>query len=183
MSPSAHFNDGNITQTPTSTQPIQNGETNGTTLKHQSHFLHRNLHNLPHRVVGGQGLYLNLSNGQRILDATGGAAVTCLGHGNTRVKAAIASQMDVVSYCHSLFFSTACAEELATELCRGTGGIMTKAFIVNSGSEAMEAAVKLARQYFLELQTPQTGRVRFIARKQSYHGATLAALSVGCHLA
>ena len=60
---------------------------------------------------------------------------------------------------------------------------MTKAFIVSSGSEAMDAAVKLARQYFVELQTPQAGRVRFIARRQSYHGATLAALSLGGHLA
>ena len=142
------LNDGNIIQVSSSTQPIQNGESNGTTPNHQSHLLHRNLHELPHRVTSAQGLYLTLSNGQHILDATGGAAVSCLGHGNARVKAAIATQMDIVSYCHSLFFSTACAEELATELCRGTDGVMAKAFIVSSGSEAMEAAVKLARQYF-----------------------------------
>jgi len=165
------------------THPVQNGETNSTNSHHQSHLLHRNLHRLPHRVTSAQGLYLTLSNGQRILDATGGAAVSCLGHGNPRVKAAISAQMDIVSYCHSLFYSTQSAEELAAELCRGTGGAMTKAFIVSSGSEAMEAAMKLARQYFLELPSPQGARVRFIARMESYHGTTLGALSVGGHVA
>ncbi|KAF2431403.1 PLP-dependent transferase [Tothia fuscella] len=163
---------------PTSKEPPSN--TNTTT---PSHVLHRSLHHTPHAVTSASGLYLHLSNGQRILDATGGAAVSCLGHGNTCVKNAIAKQMDVVSYCHSLFYSTNVAEELAEELCKGTGGEMTRVFVVSSGSEAIEASMKLARQYYLELSPPQKGRYKFIARKESYHGTTLGALSMGGHVA
>lgn len=109
--------------------------TNGhvTTAK-RSAVLHRSLHTDPHRVVAAKGNYLHLTNGQKILDATGGAAVSCLGHGNERVKQAIIEQMDEVSYCHSLFFATAAAEDLAKELIDSTGGEMTRAFIVSSGT-------------------------------------------------
>lgn len=105
-----------------------------TNFSSQSAVLHRSLHNDPHRVVSAQGNYLTLSNGQKILDATGGAAVSCLGHGNERVKKAMMKQMDEVSYCHSLFFSTTVAEELAQELIDSTNGKMSRAFIVNSGT-------------------------------------------------
>lgn len=142
--------------------------------------LHRSLHHEPHKVVSAQGLYMHLSNGQTILDATGGAAVSCLGHGNERVKAAMAKQMDAVSYCHSLFFGTQVAEELAYRLCDSTEWMMRKAFIVCSGSEAMEAAVKMARQYFVEIG--ETQRTRFVARRESYHGITLGALAVSGHV-
>ena len=122
----AVLNDGNVVQQ----LPEMNGHT---TNAQSSNVLHRSLKQIPHKVVASRGLYLTLSNGQRILDATGGAAVSCLGHGNERVLEAIRRQMDVVSYCHSLFFSTQVAEDLATELCAGTGGEMTKVFIVSSG--------------------------------------------------
>ncbi|GAB7353996.1 hypothetical protein MBLNU459_g4589t1 [Dothideomycetes sp. NU459] len=148
----------------------------------RSAVLHRSLHNDPLKVVGAQGNYLHLSNGQKILDATGGAAVSCLGHGNERVKQAIMEQMNQVSYCHSLFFATAGIEELAQTLVDSTGGEMTRAFVVSSGSEAMEAAVKLARQYFTESRPAQPERTKFIARKESYHGCTLGALSVSGHV-
>jgi adenosylmethionine-8-amino-7-oxononanoate aminotransferase len=98
-----------------------------------SNVLHHSLRLQPHKVVAAEGLYLTLSNGQKILDATGGAAVSCLGHGKGRVKEAINRQGGVVSYCHTPFYSTQVAEDLATELCAGTGGKMTKAFIVSSG--------------------------------------------------
>ncbi|GME31660.1 Aminotransferase [Neofusicoccum parvum] len=146
-----------------------------------SGILHRNLKQLPLKVVGAAGNYITLSNGQRILDATGGAAVSCLGHGDPRVKAAVMRQMDETAYCHSLFFSTAAAEALGKELIKSTNGEMAKAFIVSSGSEAIEAAMKLARQYFLEVSPSQPGRTRFIARKESYHGTTLGSLSLGGH--
>lgn len=183
-----------------------------------SGILHRSLKHLPHRVVGASGNYINLSNGQKILDATGGAAVSCLGHGNPRVKAAVMRQMDEVAYCHSLFFSTGAAESLGKELIESTNGEMAKAFIVSSGgcspkhslrkdhrevvtdvdaffffskkvadelslgSEAIEAAMKLARQFHLEASPPQPGRTRFVARKESYHGTTLGSLSLGGHV-
>lgn len=95
--------------------------------------LHRSLHHDPHRVVSAKGNHLVLSNGQRIFDATGGAAVSCLGHGNVRIKEAVMRQMDEVAYCHSLFFATAAGEELAKELVESTGGEMSRVFIVSSG--------------------------------------------------
>ena len=143
--------------------------------------LHRTLHSDPLRVVSAKGHHLHLSTGQRILDATGGAAVSCLGHGNARVRAAVAEQMDTVAYCHSAFYGTDTTESLASLLCGTTGGAMTKALFLSSGSEAMEAALKMARQYFLEKERPEPVRTRFIARWESYHGNTLGALGVGGH--
>ncbi|KAI9880262.1 MAG: hypothetical protein M1830_004607 [Pleopsidium flavum] len=173
MSLQTIVNDGNVVYNAMASDHAPSG----------SAMLHRNLKEEPHKVISAQGNYLTLDNGQRVLDATGGAAVACLGHGNDRVKKAIAAQMDEVSYCHSLFFGSTSGEGLARELIDSTHDHMSKAFIVSSGSEAMEAAMKLARQYFLELSPPQPHRTRFIARKESYHGTTLGALSMSGHLA
>lgn len=90
--------------------------------------------------------------------------------------------MDQLSYCHSAFFGTQVAEDLAQLLVDSTGGKLSKLFVISSGSEAIEAALKLARQYFLELPNPQTQRTRFIARLPSYHGTTLGALGLGGHV-
>ncbi len=149
----------------------------------ESHVLHRSIHEQPIKVVKAYGMHLYLENGQKILDATGGAAVASLGHNHPAVKEAIIAQMDKFSYCHSLFFSSNVGEDLCKLLVDSTNGQMSKAFIVSSGSEAMEAAVKMARQYFLELSPPQPRRLRFIARKESYHGTTLGALGMGGHVA
>ncbi|THX65754.1 aminotransferase, class III [Aureobasidium pullulans] len=149
----------------------------------QSAVFHRSLHTNPIPIIGASGNYLHLSTGGKLLDATGGAAVSCLGHGNKRVKEAIISQLDVVSYVHSATFATEAAEKLARELVESTNGEMSRAYIVSSGSEAMEAALKLARQHFLESNPPQPRRTRFIARHESYHGTTLGALSVSGHKA
>lgn len=92
-------------------------------------------------------------------------------------------QMNQVSYCHSLFYGTTATEDLANLLIESTGGEMARAFIISSGSEAMEAALKLARQYHLEKHPPEKQRSHFIARQQSYHGTTLGALAVGGHVA
>ncbi|KAJ6160335.1 hypothetical protein N7470_003731 [Penicillium chermesinum] len=97
-------------------------------------------------------------------------------------KAAIQKQADQISYCHTAFFGTDVSEELAQFLVDSTGGKLSKVFIVSSGSEAVEAALKLARQYFLELPAPQPQRTRFISRLPSYHGTTLGALGVGGHV-
>jgi adenosylmethionine-8-amino-7-oxononanoate aminotransferase len=98
-----------------------------------SGILHRSLHSYPLKVIGAKGNYLFLSNGRKILDATGGAAVACLGHGDDRVRSAIAKQQHEVSYCHSLFFSTTAGEDLGHLLIDSTDGKMAKAFIVSSG--------------------------------------------------
>lgn len=91
--------------------------------------------------------------------------------------------MSGVSYCHSLFFATDSAEQLANFLIDSTDGEMSKAFFTSSGSEAIEAALKMARQYHLEKESPEPQRVHFIGRQQSYHGTTLGALTVGGHRA
>ncbi|KAF3481059.1 aminotransferase [Arthroderma uncinatum] len=150
--------------------------------RQSSAVLHRNLQLVPQKVIRAKGSYIFLEDGQRLLDSTGGAAVCCVGHGHEKVKDAIKKQMDEISYTHSLFFSTSAYEELAAFLTESTGGKLPKVYIANSGSEAMEAAMKLARQYFLELPTPQPQRKRFIARKHSFHGVTLGSLSMGGHV-
>ncbi|CAN8102978.1 unnamed protein product [Discula destructiva] len=148
----------------------------------KSAVLHRHLLREFPEVVRGEGNYLILKNGRRIFDASGGAAVACVGHGNAQVNAAMIDQINKVSYCASTFFKTNAVEEAAKILVDSTDGHMGRAYIVNSGSEAMEAAMKLARQYFLEKQDPEPKRVRFISRKQSYHGTTLGSLAMGGHV-
>lgn len=91
--------------------------------------------------------------------------------------------MSRVSYCHSLFYATSPAEDIAKLLIDSTDGEMARAFFISSGSEAIEAAIKLARQYHLEKSSPEPQRTHFIARQQSYHGTTLGALAVGGHVA
>lgn len=148
-----------------------------------SSLLHTKLNTVPPKVLKAQGNYLSTACGLQILDATGGAAVACIGHGHPRVKAAVIQQLDEVEYCYAPFFTNATSEKLATHLVESTKGAMTKVFIVSSGTEAVEAALKLARQYFTELPEPQLQKTRFIAREQSYHGNTLGALAVGGHRA
>ncbi|KAI1827986.1 exocyst complex protein exo70 [Xylaria intraflava] len=143
--------------------------------------LHRSLQIGFPRIVGGEGNYVVLEDGRRILDASGGAAVACIGHGDTRVHDAIAAQLKQISYCSSIFYTTDVSEQLCRELVDSTHGVMKRAYIVNSGSEAMEAAMKLARQYYLEKAPSEPGRSRFIARGSSFHGTTLGALSMGGH--
>ncbi|KAJ5669420.1 hypothetical protein N7462_010490 [Penicillium macrosclerotiorum] len=148
---------------------------NGSVLYHQ-------LRQKPLNIVGGKGSYLLTDDGLRILDATCGAAVSCLGHSDKRVHEAILEQLQKVPYCYSLYFTNSAAENLSKILVDSTCGKMSRAFIVSSGTEAVEASLKMAVQYFMELPNPQPQRVNFIARKQSYHGNTLGSLSVGHHV-
>jgi adenosylmethionine-8-amino-7-oxononanoate aminotransferase len=124
----------------------------------------------------GDGPYIIDADGKRYLDGSGGAAVSCLGHNHPVVIQAIKDQLDRIPYAHTSFFTNAQAEELADMLVDSATGL-ERVYFVCGGSEAMEAALKLARQYFLEIGEPQ--RHRFIARRQSYHGNTLGALAVG----
>ncbi|MGE0098822.1 MAG: aspartate aminotransferase family protein [Hydrogenophaga sp.] len=138
---------------------------------------HRQLrHDLP-VAVSGRGITLTDAQGKSYLDASGGAAVSCLGHGHPDVLAAMHAQMDRLAYAHTSFFTTEVAEELASVLIDTAPAGMSHAYFVSGGSEAVEAALKMARQYFVEIGQPQ--RRHFIARRQSYHGNTLGALAVG----
>jgi adenosylmethionine-8-amino-7-oxononanoate aminotransferase len=139
--------------------------------------LHRSLRWTPPCAVAAQGLEIIDETGKRYLDASGGAAVSCLGHGHPKVLEAMHRQIDRVAYAHTSFFTTEVAEALADDLVAHAPPGLTRAYFVSGGSEAMEAALKLARQYFVERGEPE--RRHFIARRQSYHGNTLGALAVG----
>lgn len=151
--------------------------------KAPSPVLHRTLKAAPLQVVSANGKHLTFSNGHTIMDTTCGAAVACIGYNNKRVKQAMIDQIDKFSYCNSMFFGHPIGEELAAELVRGTNGMMSKAYIMSSGSEAMESAMKMTRQYFMELSPQQNKRINFIAREGSYHGTTLGSLSMSGHVA
>jgi adenosylmethionine-8-amino-7-oxononanoate aminotransferase len=138
---------------------------------------HRQLHHDLPVAVSGQGISITDSAGKSYLDASGGAAVSCLGHGHPDVIAAMHAQIDKLAYAHTSFFTTEVAEELADLLIDSAPEGMSHAYFVSGGSEAVEAALKMARQYFVEIGQPQ--RRDFIARRQSYHGNTLGALAVG----
>jgi len=138
--------------------------------------LHRSLLRNPPHAVAGDGAYLIDDSGKRYLDACGGAAVSCLGHSHPDVIAAIQKQVEKLPYAHTSFFTTDVLEELADTLVDGAPG-MGKVMLLSGGSESVEAALKLSRQYFLESGEPD--RHLFIARRQSYHGNTLGALAVG----
>jgi len=138
---------------------------------------HRHLQHTPPVAVSGKGVYLTDADGKQYIDASGGAAVSCLGHGHPDVLAAMHAQIDSLAYAHTSFFTTGVAEELADQLIRTAPAGMSHVYFVSGGSEAVEAAMKMARQYFVETGQPQ--RTHFIARRQSYHGNTLGALAVG----
>ena len=128
-------------------------------------------------AVAGDGIEIVDSKGQRYIDASGGAAVSCLGHSHRRVIEAVARQARSLAYAHTSFFTSEPAEELAQTLVESAPRGLGHVYFVSGGSEGIEAALKLARQYFVECGEPQ--RRHFIARRQSYHGNTLGALAIG----
>ena len=138
---------------------------------------HRHLSRHFPTAVSGKGVRIHDSQGREYIDASGGAAVSCLGHGHPDVIAAMHAQIDQLAYAHTSFFTTEVAEALAANLIRQAPTGTSHAYFVSGGSEGVEAALKMARQYYVEIGQPQ--RSRFIARRQSYHGNTLGALAVG----
>ena len=164
----------------------------------QSAYLYKHTH--PSSLVkSASGIWLNLDDGKKILNATGGVAVSAIGHGNGHVKDAIIGQLDEVVYCHPGVYKTECAQNLASFLVNLTHGKMARALLTGSGSllpllyeyiniladflllglEVVEAAMKLAQQHFLELSLLQPTQYCFIRRQGSWHGCTIATLSMG----
>jgi adenosylmethionine-8-amino-7-oxononanoate aminotransferase len=141
------------------------------------HVFHRSTSTCPPVATRGEGIFLIDSGGRRYIDACGGAAVSCLGHGHPQVIAAMAAQAASVEYAHTGFFTTAAAEELAATVAEQSPGSLDRVWFTGSGSEAIEAALKLARQYHLE--RGEIGRTKIVTRRQSYHGNTLGALAAG----
>ncbi len=141
------------------------------------HVFHRTTGSRPPLAVGGEGIYLIDDRGRRYIDACGGAAVSCLGHGHPEIVAAMSEQAARLEYVHTGFFSSEAAEELAVMVAEMSPGTLDRVWYTSSGSEAIEAALKMARQYHLE--RGDTGRRHVIARRLSYHGNTLGALATG----
>ncbi|MGR3717929.1 MAG: aspartate aminotransferase family protein [Thermohalobaculum sp.] len=140
-----------------------------------SHVFPRHTKSVLPTIAGGDGPYLIDTTGKRYLDASGGAAVSCLGHSAHEVTEAVKAQLDRIPYAHTSFFTSEPAERLADMLIAGAPAGIERVYFVSGGSEATEAAIKLARQYFTE--RGETSRRHVIARWQSYHGNTLGALS------
>jgi adenosylmethionine-8-amino-7-oxononanoate aminotransferase len=141
-----------------------------------SHVLYRQITSLP-VAIGGKGIELIDSTGKHYIDASGGAAVSCLGHGHPAVTAALHEQLDKLAYVHTSFFTTEAAEKLADRLIEDAPAGLSHVYLVSGGSEAVESALKMARQYFTE--RGETKRRHIIARRQSFHGNTLGALAAG----
>ncbi|NBB97115.1 MAG: aspartate aminotransferase family protein [Alphaproteobacteria bacterium] len=142
-----------------------------------THLLHRSIHSAPRVARSAHGIRFTDTEGRDYIDASGGAAVSCLGHGHPDVLAALHDQLDKLAYAHTGFFTTDVAEELADRLVADAPAGLDHVYLVSGGSEAVEAALKMARQYFTETGQPQ--RRHIIARRQSYHGNTLGALAAG----
>nr|WP_255696032.1 aspartate aminotransferase family protein [Shinella sp. NM-101] len=139
--------------------------------------MHRAIHSRMPVAVGGRGIELFDAEGRAYIDASGGAAVSCLGHAHPAVLAALHEQLDRLAYAHTGFFTSQIAEDLADLLVEGAPEGLGHVYLISGGSEAVEAALKMARQYFVEKGEPQ--RRHIIARRQSYHGNTLGALAAG----
>lgn len=145
-----------------------------------SRIFHRSPLRPPPLAVSGAGSFLYDAGGKRYYDGSSGAAVSCLGHGHPEVIAAIVKQLNAVEYAHTGYFSSEPAERLAALLARRSPASLGNAYFLSSGSEAVETALKMARQYHVDRGEPQ--RVHMIARQLSYHGNTLGALGIGGHV-
>lgn len=144
------------------------------------HIFGRSTRGKPPTASHGDGCYIIDAAGKRYLDGSGGAAVSCLGHSDPDVRAALHDQLDRLAFAHTGFFTSEPAEALADMLIDKAPEGIDRVYLLSGGSEAVEAAIKLARQYFLEIGQP--ARHRVIARRQSYHGNTLGALAAGGNL-
>ena len=142
-----------------------------------SHVFPRQINAPPIKAVASNGCYIFDDSGNRYLDGSGGAAVSCLGHADPEVVQAIQDQTSKMAFAHTGFFSSDPAEELAELLIKYAPGDLDRVYFVSGGSESIEAALKLARQYHIENGEPN--RRHIIARRQSYHGNTLGALAAG----
>src|SRR5262249_42656935 len=142
-----------------------------------THVLYRMIgHDYP-VAMSGNGIFIRDNTGKTYIDASAGAAVSCVGHSNPDILAAMRAQLDKLAYAHTSFLTAEAAEELADDLVAHAPEGLGHVFYVSGGSEAVEAALKLARQYFVE--RGELKRRYLIARRQSYHGITLGALAIG----
>jgi adenosylmethionine-8-amino-7-oxononanoate aminotransferase len=158
--------------------PIQNGHIPRFSMTNRypsSHVFYRKLTREYPRIVRGEGCYLYDDHGRRYLDGAGGAYVVNVGHGVSEIAEALADQAGRLAYVSGSAFTHDAVEEFAAEIARLSPGDLDMVYPLASGSEAVEAALKLARQYWVEANRPAKHTVMALA--PSYHGNTLLALS------
>jgi adenosylmethionine-8-amino-7-oxononanoate aminotransferase len=144
-----------------------------------AHLLNRSLHDRYPHAARAEGVHIFDEAGRRYIDGSSGAGVSCLGHGNGEVLEAMREQGARVTFASSVFFATDIAEELADDLVRHAPAGMARASFGCSGSEQVENAMKLARQYHVDTGKPAKRLI--VGRRQSYHGMSIATLNVGGH--
>jgi adenosylmethionine-8-amino-7-oxononanoate aminotransferase len=142
----------------------------------------RDLRTQPPVIVRGEGVYLYADNGRRYLDGCAGALVANIGHGVTEIGEAMAAQARRIAYTHLSTFITEPAVRLAQCLIERAPRGLTAVHYASGGSEAVEAALKLSRAYFVERDGLSSGKHLIIGRWIGYHGSTLGALSAGGHV-
>ncbi len=142
----------------------------------KGHIFYRKLGRTYPLITHGEGIYLYDEEGRRYMDGAGGALVVNIGHGQKEILRRMADQMGKVGYVHGTQFTARSIEEYGEALGKILPEGLEKIYFLSGGSEAVEAAIKLARQYFLESGRSQRWRV--VARWHSYHGNTLGALSL-----
>jgi adenosylmethionine-8-amino-7-oxononanoate aminotransferase len=142
----------------------------------RSAVLYRDLKGTPPTIVRGHGVYLFDAQGRRYLDASASASVVGIGHGRSEIWQALAAAGNEVTFVYGSTFTHPWQEKLAAAIVAMAPQNMSAAYFTSGGSEANESALKLARQYFVEIGKPHKHKA--IARWGGYHGVTLAALSL-----
>ena len=143
--------------------------------------IHRNLFKTPPVAVAAEGSWYTDRSGRRYIDAHSGGAVCCIGQGHPRVVEAVAEQVRTLHYAHGNHFTSEPLEMLADRLIADAPDNFGWVYVGTGGSECVEAAMKLSRQYWVDAGRPE--KHTFIGREGDYHGATLGALAVGGNVA
>lgn len=139
------------------------------------HVFYRRLSHPRPMISHGEGIYLYDTGGKRYIDASGGPVLINIGHGVQEVVQAMAGQAQIAPYIHATMFTSQAIEDYSAALAEVVPLDNPRFFYLSSGSEAVEAAMKFARQ--VQVERGETGRYLIISRWQSYHGTTLGALA------
>jgi adenosylmethionine-8-amino-7-oxononanoate aminotransferase len=147
--------------------------------RNADHVFYRNPTKFYPTAVRGEGVYIHDADGKTYLDGSGGAAVVSIGHGVPEIREAMLMQADLLAFAHGSQFTSAAAVSLADRIVAICPTGLVRVYYLSGGSEAVETAVKMARQYQVDRGMPSKYKV--ISRWTSYHGNTLGALALGGH--
>lgn len=145
----------------------------------KDHVFYRNPRKFYPTAERGEGIYIYDNEGKEYIDGSSGAVVVSIGHGVKAIQDAMIKQAELISFCHGSQFTTGKAIELADKICALAPSGLERVYYNSGGSEAVETAIKMARQYHIDRGVPSKFKV--ISRWTSYHGNTLGALALGGH--